>query len=189
MGALRQYVNFDNLDNILSKAVGAPNTADSWFAPMPPTRQAAVVEGIALAPGKFRAVTKRLQRLVQAPLVRLKPQLGWSNVAVAFWNQGPGFARRRRSPGSPPDSGRIVCDLPRRSDPTEHRLRRRQAAGGRRLLRVRAEPDMLRATGLQLGRSRRDEGHRAPDHRRIRGVRLCRRAERLMRRHARQALS
>ena len=49
--------------------------------------------------------------------------------------------------------------------------------------------DLLRPAGLQFGRSRDDAGDRAPDDRRLRGLRLCRRAERLLRRHARQALS
>ena len=49
--------------------------------------------------------------------------------------------------------------------------------------------DLLRPARLQFRRSRHGAGDRAPDDRGLRELRLCRRAERLLRRHARQALS
>ena len=50
-------------------------------------------------------------------------------------------------------------------------------------------PDLLRPAGLQFGRPRRREGDRPAGARRLRGLRLCRRAVRLMRRDDPRSLS
>ena len=64
--------------------------------------------------------------------------------------------------GKDPAARRPVRHLPRRPDPPERRLRRGQAAGGRRLQGRRAVADLLRPAGLQFRRPRRRPGDRPP---------------------------
>src|SRR5499427_5013874 len=86
-------------------------------------------------------------------------------------------------------SRRSLRHLPGRPDPAVDRLRGRKAARRRRLHGRGSAPGLLRAARLQLGRPRDRARHRRAGDRRVRVVRLRRRALRLVRRHAQGALS
>ena len=114
--------------------------------------------------------------------------------------RGGGRAGRRRAKigrsavpplrfSDPGHARRPLRHLPRRPDAAVDRLRRDPAARSRRRRGLRAaDADLLRPARLQLGRSRRREGARRQGRRRIRGLRLPRRAVGLVQRHDPHAL-
>ena len=87
------------------------------------------------------------------------------------------------------DACRPFRHLPGRHDAAVGRLRRDQAAGGRRRRGGRpGGADLLRAAGVQLRRPRRRHGAGRQGHCRVRGLRLPRRAVGLVQRHDPHAL-
>ena len=171
---------------------------DSPIEPRGDTRVLLSANGLAAAPARRPAAAadgavRRGARLIRLPLIRASRPDARSGGASGGRTRGarrtgPGGAGQRRATifGFPGDhhARRLFRHLPRRPDAAVDRLRRDQAARGRRRRGLRAaDADLLRAARVQLGRPRRHQGAGGEADRGIRGLRLRRRAVGLVQRH------